>query len=243
MIRLEYVSESLKLQTRLTVAHPFDSSEGPRTVRGVLVLLHGMLDGCDTWLTQTRVAREAACRGVLVLMPDGQRSFWRDMVHGGDYQRMLSEELPKLAAEVFGVAHGRDSWMIAGNSMGGYGALHTALGTPGIYSAAGAFSPLTNPELVTSHVPGEYLIPGEMASVFPDDFNGSELRDMACDGDIPVDLTLACGRADFLYGSVVQIHNQMLEADRPHEYWVEDNAGHDWDFWDRCITRFLRSRF
>src|ERR1700744_2655997 len=58
----------------------------------------------------------------------------------------VTEELPKLVAEHFPVDTGRQS--IMGHSMGGHGALTSALRYPDRYRAASAFAPIVAPSLV-----------------------------------------------------------------------------------------------
>jgi S-formylglutathione hydrolase len=58
----------------------------------------------------------------------------------------VTEELPKLVAEHFPVEAGRQS--IMGHSMGGHGALTSALRHPDRYRAASAFSPIVAPSRV-----------------------------------------------------------------------------------------------
>ena len=58
----------------------------------------------------------------------------------------VTEELPELIAREFPVDPARQS--ILGHSMGGHGALTIALGSPGRYRAASAFSPIVAPSQV-----------------------------------------------------------------------------------------------
>ena len=58
----------------------------------------------------------------------------------------VTEELPKLVAELFPVDAARQS--ILGHSMGGHGALTVALRHPDRYRAASAFSPIVAPSQV-----------------------------------------------------------------------------------------------
>ncbi len=244
VLRLEYASPALKVQTRMVIVHPFDTAgRGPSSVEGVLVLLHGMLDGPESWLTQTTVAQQAARHGVLVVMPDGQRSFWRDMHSGGNYHRLVGQEIPQMVERVFGLAHRRERWAVAGNSMGGYGALYTALTSPGVYSICAAFSPVTDPVDGVDAIPRDYLIPGETRAIVGEDFGVGELTALACQKGIPVELTLACGTGDFLYGESEALHRAMSDSGRAHIFRTEEGAGHDWDFWNAELRHFLDSHF
>lgn len=63
-----------------------------------------------------------------------------DMAAGPDYFTYIAEELPQLCREMFHITDDPAKTYIAGNSMGGYGALKTALRHPKSFAAAGSFS-------------------------------------------------------------------------------------------------------
>ena len=73
-------------------------------------------------------------------MPSVGRSFYIDQPNGQHYFTYLTEELPRYLTDVFGLAPRREDTLIAGNSMGGYGAFKAALLHPERYSAAASFS-------------------------------------------------------------------------------------------------------
>ena len=84
-----------------------------------------------------RYARE---RGIAVVLPEVQRSFYTDMVYGLPYFTYVSEELPTACRRMFGLSAAREQNYIFGLSMGGYGAMKCALTYPGRYAANERFS-------------------------------------------------------------------------------------------------------
>ena len=106
----------------------------------VLYLLHGMMGDYCSWMRQSSIERYAAAYDVVVVMPDGERGFYTDMVTGHRYWTMLSEELPGIVANLFPVSTRREDTFAAGLSMGGYGALKLALRRPDRYAGAVALS-------------------------------------------------------------------------------------------------------
>src|SRR4051795_10646195 len=106
----------------------------------VLYLLHGLSDDHTAWLRNTSIDRYAAARGLAVVMPQVQRSFYADEVHGGRYWTFLSEELPEVVGSFFRVSTRREDTYVAGLSMGGYGALKWALREPHRFAAAASLS-------------------------------------------------------------------------------------------------------
>ena len=71
----------------------------------VLYLLHGMSDDHTIWSRRSSIERYAAEYEVAVVMPNGERGFYTDMVEGYRYWTMLSEELPYIQNRVFRSPH------------------------------------------------------------------------------------------------------------------------------------------
>ena len=73
-------SSVLGMESGVNVILPSDWNP---SVRGqemkVLYLLHGMSDSFTKWVRMTNVERYANERGLAVVMPDAQRSFYADM--------------------------------------------------------------------------------------------------------------------------------------------------------------------
>lgn len=248
VIRLDYVSDSLKTQTCLAVCHP--SADRPASGMvgrqgRVLVLLHGMLDGAGTWLTQTRIHRLATEHGLLVAMPYGQRSFWRDMASGGNYETLVTWELPQLLSNVFGVVHDRAQWMIAGNSMGGYGALWCAMRSPDLFGRCIALSPVVDPVAGLDQIPPDFLLPGEATAVFGEGGGPErdEILDLACTRGAEVELSLACGGQDFLLGQSLALHHGLVGRSRKHAFSIAPEAEHSWEYWDAELALQLDLRY
>jgi putative tributyrin esterase len=74
------------------------------------------------------------------VMPQVQRSFYADEVHGGRFWAFLSDELPEVVGSFFRVSARREDTFVAGLSMGGYGALKWALHQPERFAAAASLS-------------------------------------------------------------------------------------------------------
>ncbi|SFO88853.1 S-formylglutathione hydrolase FrmB [Amycolatopsis arida] len=112
----------------------------------VLYLLHGSSDDHRSWLAHTDVAARAAGSGVLVVLPEAGRlgfyTDWRVPDRRGTVPRWETfhlVELRELVEREFGAGGAR---MVAGLSMGGYGALRYAMRHPGMFRAAASLSGL-----------------------------------------------------------------------------------------------------
>lgn len=88
------------------------------------------------WVRFTHVERWAGELGIAVVMPEGLRSDFSDMVYGMRWWQYISDELPGLLENSMGIPSERCCAFGAG--MGGLGALKLALRQPERFCAAGA---------------------------------------------------------------------------------------------------------
>ena len=91
-LECRFFSETLRMSVSVNVLLPQQTS-GQIGLTGVaeageapvLYLLHGLSDDESIWMRRTSIERYAAQYGLAVVMPDGGRSFYTDMFHGGRY--------------------------------------------------------------------------------------------------------------------------------------------------------------
>ena len=213
----------------------------------LVVLLHGVMDaGGHVWLQEGH-AQETCARLVaagelppfaLVIASDTGAELgtgycdWADGTAKAE-THLIGEVLPWAEAtlNLDGRRH------ITGLSMGGYGALLTALRHPGTFAAASSMS--------------GFFDPGDLFRFIPD--NG---RRMWADGESraahDVRLLLAdpsrrrnlrigfdCGRDDVLIEANRRMHQQLLGDDVPHAY-AEVGGGHEWPVWRTRLAVHLR---
>ena len=87
-LRCDFFSDTLGMSTSMTVLLPQETSrqigmDGAVTEDvPVLYLLHGLSDDDTAWTRLTSIERYAASRGLAVVMPQAQQSFYSDEVHG-----------------------------------------------------------------------------------------------------------------------------------------------------------------
>lgn len=147
VLTCDLFSESLVRGTSITVVLPQATEEqigvaeiedtGPPPV---LYLLHGLSDDHTAWTRYTSIERYAAARGLAVVMPAVDRSFYANEAHGHRYWDWVSEELPQVVGQFFRVSQAPEDTFVAGLSMGGYGALKLALTHPDRFAAAASLS-------------------------------------------------------------------------------------------------------
>lgn len=245
-------SESMRQDTQMHIILPQDGrryiwEQNPKT----LVLLHGLSDNASTWIRRTAIERYAERYNLAVVIPEVQRSWYFDMVNGVDAFTYITKELPDIIDSLFHLSVKRDDMLIAGLSMGGYGALKCALEAPDVYGYCGAFSGAYDLNEVMRISDGEdapALLRGVREEMFP--ITGSEgkvseecmipyiLRKTCRKGKRLPKVYMVCGTEDFLYtqtAAVREVCEKLLE-DFCYEEWP---GIHEWDVWDKAVERML----
>jgi S-formylglutathione hydrolase FrmB len=246
LFRIDHVPETVKVNLPLNIILPDPGKMAGVAVarRKVLYLLHGLSDDASAWQRYTAIESIAALYGLVVIMPSVGRSFYTDQPNGQNYFTYLTAELPRYLKEVFGLYPRREDTLIAGNSMGGYGAFKAAFLHPELYSAAASFSGVLSLAFITAY-PNDPRR-REFENLFGDleKMTGSEhdpavwLKRAANNpGKLP-GLFISCGRQDDLF----PLNNQFYAACQTlgiHVNYYEEDGFHDWFFWNSQIQRFL----
>jgi putative tributyrin esterase len=100
--------------------------EGPFPV---LYLLHGLSDDYSVWMRRTRIEVYAEKYPLIIVMPDGHRSWYvNDPRLGGlAYEDLIVKDVVGLVDRTFPTVRSREGRAVAGLSMGGYGAIMLGL--------------------------------------------------------------------------------------------------------------------
>jgi putative tributyrin esterase len=248
LLHIDHVPVTVKVNLPLNIILPDPGKIGgvPVAKRKVLYLLHGLSDDASAWQRYSSIETIAAEYELVVVMPSAGRSFYTDQPNGQKYFTYLTEELPRYLEDVFGLAPRREDTLIAGNSMGGYGAFKAAFLRPELYSVAGSFSGLLSLDFLRAYPDDPRR--DEFTTLFGDfeKMSGSEhdpavwLKRASKDPSVLPRLFIACARQEDLYPLSVQFLAACLSLGVQAEYHEEDGL-HDWFFWDGQIRRFLAS--
>lgn len=116
----------------------------------VVYLLHGALGGALDWIDQGHLQQivdgliaDHRLPPVIIVMPDGGPNSWYmdSPANGsGNVATAVEQDLPAYVERTWRARTDRQGRVIAGYSMGGYGALRFALMAPDRYAAAAAMS-------------------------------------------------------------------------------------------------------
>jgi S-formylglutathione hydrolase FrmB len=246
LIRLDHVPETVgvNLPLNILLPDPGQMQGKPVRERKLLYLLHGLSDDASAWQRYTSIETIAAQYGLVVVMPSVGRSFYTDQPNGQRYFAYLTEELPRYLEEVFGLAPKREDTLIAGVSMGGYGALKAALYYPDRYGTAASISGALSLDILR-------LLPGdprqaEFTHIFGDlaKLAGGRhdpatwLQNAAKTPARLPRLYFASARQEDLYPLGLHFVAACRTLGIAIDYHEEDGK-HDWTFWDQQIRRFL----
>jgi S-formylglutathione hydrolase FrmB len=212
-----------------------------------LLLLHGMSDDHTIWLRRTSIERYADDKGMAVIMPAANRSYYQDMAYWLRYWTYIVDEVPRVARSFFPLSAERRLNFVAGLSMGGYGAFRVALSRPGSYAAAASLSGAVDMEArLRPGAGGVSRPPNEVKGVLgpAHSIKGTESdlfllsRRVARRKERMPRLYQYCGRNDFLYQDNLRFRDCAWKLNMDLTY-TEDDGNHSWEHWDRQIRLAL----
>ncbi len=250
LFNMNFFSETLGMQSSVLVVIPQKSAAGQIGIENkandkkykVLYLLHGLSDDETIWLRRTSVERYASRYGIAVVMPNGHRSFYTDMRHGGAYYRYITEELPFRIKEFFNVSDKREDTFIAGLSMGGYGALKAALREPEKYAAASGLSAVVDIDGFSHSRPELFdAIFGDDLTI-PEDDDLYKLIEKHKNDSVKPKLFIGIGKQDGLYDQNQPFRKALSDNGYDLTYRESDGV-HSWEFWDEYILYTLEWMF
>ena len=145
MVDVTVWSPALRGRTTVRLLLPTHYRDRPEARWPSLYLLHGCCDSYVSWTRSTDIEELSAGSDLLVVMPDGGRvGFYSDWLNGPGWETFHTEELPQLLASRYRAS---DRRAVAGNSMGGLGALIYTARHPGLFDAAASFSGIVHTRL------------------------------------------------------------------------------------------------
>ena len=132
LLELNFSSKELKKSTQVNVLIPDSIKEGE--MLKTVWLLHGLAGDFKSWMRYSAIERYANQHHLAVIMPDADRSWYANTAYGRNYFNYIAKELPELCRKTFKMLSGnREDQIVAGLSMGGYGAFKLALTYPEQY--------------------------------------------------------------------------------------------------------------
>ncbi|MCL2048426.1 MAG: alpha/beta hydrolase-fold protein [Defluviitaleaceae bacterium] len=242
LINVNFHSESLHRKVFFNAVIPIRTKKPLKTV----YLLHGIYGDCTSWLVNTRAAYWAEERGIALILPSADNSFYLDNKKGGAlYAEFFGRELVAVTRELFPLSHERGDTFAAGLSMGGYGAVCTGLKYSDTFGAAAGLSaafiteempPLDDNSPVLIEQRGYYeFIFGDLSKIAGSDKDPKALvAGLKRRGASLPRIYLCCGTDDFLIEQNRDFHRFLCQEKVAHTY-VENAGAHNWDYWNDNI--------
>lgn len=208
----------------------------------LLLLLHGVY-GCqwNWWLNGdiNKIVMEMLYDGttmpMMIAMPsDG---LWGDgtgyVPHvNADYEKWIVDDIPLCLRELFPQLH-PDKFLIAGLSMGGYGALRLGMKYAARVQGISAHSSITRADQLPQFIPFPTKAFQYAGEVETDVLHWAEIN-----RELLPPLRFDCGTEDPLIEANRELHAALARMEIPHEY-QEFPGRHDWPYWTEHIRQTL----
>lgn len=230
---IQFFGESIQKASGMHVIVP--ETPGPFPA---LYLLHGLSDDHTIWHRRTSIERYAADRGLIVVMPDGHRSWYcNDPRPGGlAYEDHIVKDVVGFVDRTFPTVNARGGRAIAGLSMGGYGALMLAMRHADMFAAACAHSAAVGlfrrpPEDRPDVAAAIEALPRRRYDCFA-------LAKRLARSPRRLAIRMDCGTEDFLIERNREFHAHLDALGVEHTY-AEYPGEHTWAYWDTHVQETL----
>jgi S-formylglutathione hydrolase FrmB len=254
VLRGNFDSDVLHTHAGISVIVP-EHSGAPHKV---VYLLHGLHGNQDQWLDNTAMIENLKDEDIVFVCPGVGRSFYTDMKYGHEYFRFVSQELPEICRNSFGITTKREDTAVIGCSMGAYGALKLALSSPEAYGYCAAISPapiFSNssldicrkaPEAVVKTQGEEiYQIWKDLKLVFGEKFEvkkADEILHLAAQADKAAQkpqLYLCCGTEDPFCKPTAAFVEEMRRDYHYDLEWETWSGAHEWRLFETALYKAL----
>jgi len=149
-----------------------------------------------------------------------------------DYEKWIVDDIPRCLRELFPQLHPQ-KFLLAGLSMGGYGALRLGMKYASQVQGISAHSSITKAEQLSQFIP----YPAR-AFQYAGDVDTDLLHWAKVNRDMLPPIRFDCGTEDSLLEPNRALDRALTELHVPHVY-EEFRGGHDWQYWTQHVRRTL----
>lgn len=211
-----------------------------------LYLLHGFSGNTTDWLYGSRIQELAMQYNLAVVLPSGENSFYLNgKGTGRAYETFVGVELPDYCTKTFDFSDKPEDNFIGGLSMGGFGAIHTALKYPKRFGKMFGLSSAMIQYDIAGMKPGEkneiadydyYLqVFGNLEHLDTSENNPDYLiREKKKRGEKIQPVFMACGTEDFILKNN-RVFRDFLNSQNVDLTYYESEGIHDWKFWNQYL--------
>lgn len=209
----------------------------------IVLLLHGVCASHWVWTHMAGVhlqMQDWISKGlikpmVLVMPSDGLTGDGSGYLphHSQNFEQWIMEDVIDVVTQSIEQTSDQSVLFIAGQSMGGYGALRLAAKYGNRFKAVSGISSITDGDQLRNHVEEDItdLLKSNAGDVTVFDI-------MLKNSDNLPKIRFDCGSEDPLVTENRTLHNQLLEANIPHIY-EELSGGHEWVYWEENFFKTI----
>lgn len=240
-ISAAFKSKSLNMPVEAEILVPQQGYKrlGQREEYKVMILLHGANNDRTEWLLKSRIYDIVKELPVLVFMPSGKNSFYVNTANGYDYMDYITLEIPDFIKKMFRVSYDRKDWLIAGESMGGYGSLVCGLNHTEQFGNVASFSgalDILSEDTRLSVINMELVFGNDIKKLEDSNYNIYKLCHEIPDEDKPR-IMLNCGKQDRLYGMNVRFYNEI--KDEYDVTYTDGDGNHNFVYWNERLKELI----
>jgi enterochelin esterase-like enzyme len=231
---VNYYSRSLGMSADMQVLVP--EGDGPF---GVLYLLHG-LGGDHTMYTRCLpLPLLTERRHMILALCNGGKSYYCNgpAPAGLAYEDHIVRDTVGFVDRTFRTIPDRAHRVVAGLSMGGYGAMMLGLKHADVFGALSSMSGSLY-FAAEEHPKGEQYPTQLMNALPPNVYNCFELARTVKAAGSDLAIRFDCGRQDFLYDVNRRFHEHLTAIGLAHEF-LEYDGAHDWKYWSAHVGETL----
>lgn len=255
VLKSEILGKNMKYSVYLPAGYNQSNRNYP-----VLYLLHGYSDDDRAWIQFGEIgfyADKAFLNGeatpMIIIMPDGQNSYYLNSFDGTtNYEDFFIKELMPKVEETYRIKGERNYRVLAGLSMGGFGALNFAIKYPNLFCASAPLSAAVRSDEEMINMPQDDY-ERWAAPLFGKNLLGKErlnatykkyaildlLNNTPADSLKSIKWYFDCGDDDFLIEGNMQMHAILKRRGIPHEFRVRDGS-HNWEYWRTALPNVLK---
>lgn len=230
----DVLSAKMSIPITVTIVLPESYKSGEASYPSVY-LLHGFGDNNLKWSQETSIGELADLYNIVVVCPDGRRSWYFDSPEKADsqFETFVSKEVVSYIDSHYRTKPSRSARAVAGLSMGGHGAMFLAIRHQDVFGAVAAMSGGVD----IRPFPKNWDISHVIGTIEEHPERWEELTvinqaKILKDGDLAI--SIDCGDGDFFIGVNRALHQQLLDQKVAHDY-TERRGVHSWDYWRNSI--------
>lgn len=202
----------------------------------VLYLLHGYSGSYLTWQRDVTDLRPLAdAYGMIIACPDGENSWYWDspLNASSQFETFVSQEFPDWIDAHYRTIPSREGRAVTGLSMGGHGALWTALRHKDRFGAAGS----TSGGVDIRPFPDSWEMKKQLGELkqHPERWDAHTVInqvDALSDGELA--LVIDCGYQDFFYQVNVNLHEKLMQCGVSHDFLTRPGE-HNSTYWSNSL--------